>query len=377
MANGTMELLRSLKIDPEFRDKIPPLTDAEFQQLRENILDAGEVYEPIRVWNGVVIDGHNRLKVVQENPNIKWQTRDMEFADKWAAFDWMYRNQLGRRNLTDEQRTYMIGKMYEARKKHVGNTTTPRNADGTFQLGQNGPNGKDGRQTKDGTAGEIANDLKVGTNTVKRAEKFARGIDVLKQLSPEAADKVLKGQAKVKSKSMLGNDIDVKVNKRAVAALAGVGPEIQQQVAKAIEKGEALPAMTPTTPKPMKRENGPELPTPTTTTADSCLDRLLKTHESAKSYAGDTKTRELYRTLDKAYAPMLDLDAKSTYNLDDLYREVKEAGEMFVNSFCGTLDDRKYLLDNDAAWDVVNAAIADVVKDIQDGITRMKGGMKK
>lgn len=35
-----------LKIDPEFRDKIPPLTDAEFEQLKENILSDGEVYEP-------------------------------------------------------------------------------------------------------------------------------------------------------------------------------------------------------------------------------------------------------------------------------------------------------------------------------------------
>lgn len=371
MANGTMELLGALKIDPEFRDKIPPLTDAEFQQLRENILDAGEVYEPIRVWNGVVVDGHNRLKVVQENPNIKWQTQDMEFADKWAAFDWMYRNQLGRRNLTDEQRTYMIGKMYEARKQSQGGNHGNQYTKVANTQSGNLPN------SKQGTAGEIAHELGMGNNTVIRAEKFAKGVDVLKQLSPEAADKVLKGQAKVKSESMLGKPIDVKVNKSAVAALAGVSPEIQQQAAKAIEKGEALPAMTPKTPKPMKQENGPDLPTPTTTTEDSCLNRLLKTHESTKSYAGDAKTRELYRIMDKAYAPMLDLEAKSSYNLDDLYREIKEAGEMFVNSFCGTLDDRKYLLDNDAAWDVVNAAIADVVKDIQDGITRMKGGMKK
>ena len=27
-----------LKIDPEFRDKLPALTDAQFDQLRENIL---------------------------------------------------------------------------------------------------------------------------------------------------------------------------------------------------------------------------------------------------------------------------------------------------------------------------------------------------
>lgn len=31
-----------IRIDQEFRDKIPPLTDTEFEQLRENILNDGE-----------------------------------------------------------------------------------------------------------------------------------------------------------------------------------------------------------------------------------------------------------------------------------------------------------------------------------------------
>lgn len=46
--------MTNLRIDPEFRDKIPPLTDAEFEQLQENILNDGEVYEPIAVWNGTI-----------------------------------------------------------------------------------------------------------------------------------------------------------------------------------------------------------------------------------------------------------------------------------------------------------------------------------
>lgn len=58
-----------LKIDPEFQAKIPPLTDDEFKQLRENIINDGEVYEPICVWNGVIVDGHNRWKVIQEFPD--------------------------------------------------------------------------------------------------------------------------------------------------------------------------------------------------------------------------------------------------------------------------------------------------------------------
>ena len=33
--------------------------------------------------------------------------------------------------------------------------------------------------------------------TVRRAEKFAKGVDALREVNPEAADKVLNGKAKV------------------------------------------------------------------------------------------------------------------------------------------------------------------------------------
>ena len=64
-----------LKIDPEFQAKIPPLTDDEFKQLRENIINDGEVYEPICVWNGTIVDGHNRWKVIQEFPDIPFRIK--------------------------------------------------------------------------------------------------------------------------------------------------------------------------------------------------------------------------------------------------------------------------------------------------------------
>ena len=180
------------RIDPEFCDKIPPISPDEFHQLRENILAAGEIFEPLVVWNGVLVDGHNRWKVIQEHPEIKWRTRTMEFPDKWAAFEWMYKNQLGRRNLTDEQRKYTIGKMYEARKKsvgeHKGNQYVKMEAGQNDQIPTR-------RETKDGTAGQIGKEVGMGEKNVRRAEKFAQGVDALKQVSPEAADKVLSGRA--------------------------------------------------------------------------------------------------------------------------------------------------------------------------------------
>lgn len=181
----------NLKIDPEFRDKIPALTEAEFDQLRENILSDGEVYEPLVTWNSVIVDGHNRWRVIQENwekLKDKFRVKEMDFADKWEAFEWMYRKQLGRRNLSDEQKKYMIGKMYEARKLTQGGDR--RSED--FSNGQN-VHLKDKRQVKDGTAGEIGKEIGVDGRTVRRAEKFAKGVDAIREEFPETADKILKG----------------------------------------------------------------------------------------------------------------------------------------------------------------------------------------
>lgn len=180
-----------LRIDPEFRDKIPPLTDAEFEQLRENILNDGEVYEPIAVWNGTIVDGHNRYKIVQEHPEIPYRIKEMDFSDKWAAFEWMYKKQLGRRNLTDEQRMMLIGKMYEARKHCVGAPVGNDNA--KKQLAPNGPI----VSGPNSTAKAIAAEIGVGVNSVKRAGEFAKGVEVIREESPEAAEKILQGNSGV------------------------------------------------------------------------------------------------------------------------------------------------------------------------------------
>lgn len=184
----------NLKIDPEFRDKIPALTEAEFDQLRENILSDGEVYEPLVTWNSVIVDGHNRWRVIQENWELlkdKFRVKEMDFADKWEAFEWMYRKQLGRRNLSDEQKKYMIGKMYEARKKSVGGQLGNANAKNEVDKMSESFKGK--REIKDGTAGAIGKEIGVDGRTVRRAEKFAKGVDAIREEFPETADKILKG----------------------------------------------------------------------------------------------------------------------------------------------------------------------------------------
>jgi len=329
MATGTKELLATLKVDPKFRDKIPPLTPEEFKQLRENILEAGEVYEPIRLWNGTVVDGHNRLKVIRENPGIVWHTKDMEFADEWAAFDWMYRNQLGRRNLTDEQRTYMIGKMYEARKKSSGGQVGNDNA--IKRDAQNGQFVSNTDKKGHGVSGELAIELNVGRNTVRRAEKFAKGVDVLRKISPESADVVLKGKAKL--------------NKGEVAAIATADPDVQKKTAEAIVKNETpqvLPKKPEPKPKPINNGRTAEM-------------------------------RELFKTIEDAAARTRNVDMPSTYDIDSMCEELRGIGEMCISSMRGTIDGHRALLVDQEAKNKVFAAIAEVIQ----GITKMRGEVTK
>lgn len=73
-----------LTIDPEFESKIPPLREEEMKQLEENILADGVVINPLIVWNGVIVDGHNRYHILQKHPEIKFSTYEKAFSDRYA-----------------------------------------------------------------------------------------------------------------------------------------------------------------------------------------------------------------------------------------------------------------------------------------------------
>ena len=95
-----------LIVDEELRDYIPPLSQVEFDLLRESIIEEG-CNEPLSVWNGTIVDGHNRYKICHEN-NIPFEYREMSFDSKQDAMFWMAKRQLGRRNLKSFQRCELV-----------------------------------------------------------------------------------------------------------------------------------------------------------------------------------------------------------------------------------------------------------------------------
>lgn len=187
-------MLMNLIVEPEFQNKIPPLTEDEFNRLEELILSDGRVNEPIKVWNKIIVDGHHRWKIVQKHPEIPFEVKEMDFADKWSAFDWMYQNQLGRRNLTEKQRRYLIGKLYEARKHTHGAEKGGRGNQYTKVVSdeiRNLPKPKNGviRQ-------QVADEMHIGTTQVTDSYHFAKGIDAIRKVNPQVADDILTGEKK-------------------------------------------------------------------------------------------------------------------------------------------------------------------------------------
>ena len=183
-----------LMIDQEFADKIPPLTKEEFEQLETNILADGVVINPLIVWNGVIVDGNNRYRILQMHPEIPYQTHEKEFTDRYEAIAWICKNQLGRRNLTPAQRKYLIGKQYEAEKNSEGfrgNQYTENDESGESGLGQNDPN-----HISERTSARIAKEIGTGERYVRRAEEFAKGLDAAEEVSPGIKQEVFSGTLK-------------------------------------------------------------------------------------------------------------------------------------------------------------------------------------
>ena len=198
-------MLENLIVDPEFEEKIPRLSEEEFQLLEQLILEEGRIKDPIVTWNGIIVDGHNRYLIMLKHPEIQipFEIYEKKFPDRFAAIAWICRNQLGRRNLTPEDRKYLIGKQYEAEKLTVG--------------GQIGNQNRAIRSTQNGnfenlkTCERIAQENNVGKNTVVRAEQFAKGVDAAEGVVPGARKEILSGR--------------VKATDKAIASIAKADPE--------------------------------------------------------------------------------------------------------------------------------------------------------
>lgn len=183
-----------LRIDPEFESQIPPLVEDEFRQLEENIVNDGVIINPLIVWNGIIVDGHNRYRILQLHPEISYTTHEKDFPDRYAANAWICKNQLGRRNLTEEQKKYLLGRQYKAEKATHGGD---RKSGNLKSSGQN-----DHLIFNENTRQRLAKENNVSESYVRRAEYFADGVDAADEAVPGIRKEILSGKLKVKDKDI-------------------------------------------------------------------------------------------------------------------------------------------------------------------------------
>ena len=195
----------NLKIDPEFQSQIPPLTDDEFKQLEENILKEGKLLSPLIVWGNTLVDGYNRYAILQKHPEICFSTMPLRFANREEALAWICKNQLGRRNLTPEQKKFLIGKQYSVEHRKPGGngnnqyTATTQEAvqEELCQIDTIPPTSAEASIRK-----QIAERNNVSESYVARSEKFMRGVEIMEQMIPGMQEKILSGQFKVRDADM-------------------------------------------------------------------------------------------------------------------------------------------------------------------------------
>ena len=168
-----MELI----INPSFRDLIPKLSTEEYEQLEKNILSDG-CRDALVTWNCQIIDGHNRYKICTEN-ELDFEIQEIVFDDEADAINWIIDNQMGRRNISDEQKSYLRGLRYRNEKRQGARTD--------LTSGQN--------VHKSTTSQVIADQYNVDEKTIRRDEKFADSLDRVAEYAPEIKEQVLRGDS--------------------------------------------------------------------------------------------------------------------------------------------------------------------------------------
>lgn len=178
---------KTLVIDKEFKGLIPPLTNEEFNQLEQNCIKDG-ILESIKVWQNVIIDGHNRHEIANKN-GLDFAVTELNFESRTDAIEWIILHQLGRRNLTEEQKAYLRGKRYENEKLKQGGTGSNQH--------KSEQSGKIYHSAK--TETKLAEEYNVSAKTIRNDADFAKGVDLLPE---EKRSDVLSGKSELKKQEV-------------------------------------------------------------------------------------------------------------------------------------------------------------------------------
>lgn len=158
-----------LKVDPELRDLIPPLSEEEHRMLEDSIVRDG-CDTPLTVWDGIIVDGHNRYEICVRH-NIPFAYEERHFEDRDAAVFWMLEHQLARRNLNSYQRSLLALRFEPMLKKVAKGKQGKRNdLDTNFRTNLSG-------SSTSYSAEKMAELAGVSPTTIKKVKRLEKEAD--------------------------------------------------------------------------------------------------------------------------------------------------------------------------------------------------------
>lgn len=121
----------NITIDEEFRDLLHDHTPAESTLFEHSMLHDG-CRDALIVWahdgKRILIDGHHRYDFCEKH-GMTFAIREMDFADRESAKEWIILNQLARRNLPMHEHVRLalqLKPIFEARAKENQGTRTDK-----------------------------------------------------------------------------------------------------------------------------------------------------------------------------------------------------------------------------------------------------------
>ncbi|MCL2866825.1 MAG: hypothetical protein FWF47_03575 [Clostridia bacterium] len=198
---------KELKIDAEFKNLIRPLSREEYAQLEANLVVDG-CREPITIWNGTIVDGHNRYEICNRL-HIPYAIQEISFEGREEAIVWICGNQLGRRNITEETRKYLIGRQYEAEKdinfrrnaNGYNQYSKPADVDWTDVSEKN--TRKRHKASSRHTAVRLGDKYHISSGAVQKYAKYSQALDTLGKKMPELVPKILSGNYKISHENIV------------------------------------------------------------------------------------------------------------------------------------------------------------------------------
>ena len=212
----------------ELKQFIRPHKPHEYEQLKKNIQDEG-VRDALVAWQDqgrkVLIDGHHRWLAIrelrEEGALVDYRVELKEFGGIEEVKDWMIDNQLGRRNLTDPERKYLVGLYYRREKQGHGGA---RKASGQIDHLKKSE--------------EIARREGMAEKTVRRAADYSQGLDRIAEQAPELKEKILTGGLRVSQSDVQAVGTGKKTANELVEALSATS--LSQAAAGSQKTGQPL-----------------------------------------------------------------------------------------------------------------------------------------